>query len=385
MITKKNYNIVSLYVTVFIIIALITAYLPLWLKSYLYFENSEVGFVLASVGVLKFFSNFIITRKVQNINNLRNTMIAIIISIIIVFIIISFFQTFINKQINLILVLISLLVFSPVIPMVETIFNNTKNKFGRDYGKTRLSGSISFLITVFLASILFENYSINYFPILFLSASIIFLINAFQIKKEYEPLKVVKYKNSFKRLISQKEYVSILIICSLLQSSHAMYYSYSSIIWYDKGLSIEEIGLLWSVGVIAEVFLFYKISKININKNYYSLINACCVLTGARWIGTYMVDNFYYLVFIQTLHAVSFGLTHYLMMYFIYKKIPSDLKLISQVCYHGLSSGIILTFLILCLSLYFSYFNDNKGYLLMAMVCILSFFISYFSKRNRKR
>ena len=116
--------------------------------------------------------------------------------------------------------------------------------------------------------------------------------------------------------------------------------------------------------------------------HYYLLINACCVLTGARWIGTYVVDNFYYLVFIQTLHAVSFGLTHYLMMHFIYKKIPSDLKLISQVCYHGLSSGIILTFLILCLSLYFSYFNDNKGYLLMAIVCILSFFISYFSKRK---
>ena len=152
-----------------------------------------------------------------------------------------------------------------------------------------------------------------------------------------------------------------------------------------RGIGIEEIGLLWSVGVIAEVFLFYKISKININKNYYSLINACCILTGVRWIGTYVLDNFYYLVFIQTLHAVSFGLTHYLMMYFIYKKIPSDLKLISQVCYHGLSSGIILTFLILCLSLYFSYFNDNKGYLLMAIVCILSFFISYFSKRNRKR
>ncbi len=382
MMLNKNYNLISLYSAVFIIIALTTAYLPLWLKESLNFGADEIGFLLAFIGIFKFYSNLIIIKRVKNTNNIKNTMIFLTISIIFLFFIITYFQGFISKKFNIFFISISLLMFSPIIPMVETIFNHSQYKFEKHYGRIRLSGSLSFLITVYMASIFFDKFYIKSYPILFLACLIILLINIFFLKKERNFLEIVNYKNDFKKIMKHKEYLLILIICSLIQSSHAMYYSYSTILWKSIGLSLIDIGKLWSIGVISEIFLFYKISRFDIKKNFFLLLSLCGFLSAIRWMATLTLDNFYFLIFIQLLHAVSFGLTHYLMMYFISNKIPNRLKLIAQVLYHGLSGGIMLTFFILCLSFYFKSFYDNKGYILMAVICILGFILSFFANRK---
>jgi hypothetical protein len=50
--------------------------------------------------------------------------------------------------------------------------------------------------------------------------------------------------------------VAVLIACSLVQASHALYYGFSTIDWTTKGLSDTAIGSLWALGVIAEILLF---------------------------------------------------------------------------------------------------------------------------------
>ena len=51
-------------------------------------------------------------------------------------------------------------------------------------------------------------------------------------------------------------FVAVLIACSLVQASHALYYGFSTIDWTTKGLSDTAIGSLWALGVIAEILLF---------------------------------------------------------------------------------------------------------------------------------
>ena len=381
MTSKKNYNIIILYATVFIIIALITVYLPLWLKEKLLLDKNEIGYLIASVGIFKFFSNFVIIRKIKDLNHLRASIIFITTLIIISLSFISFSYASISKDLTLILIIISLLIFSPILPMVETIFNNSERNFTKEYGKIRISGSISFMLTIFLISILFGQYAITIYPVLFLLATVILFLNALNFKPERSPLKKTNYRNDIKKLLNQKEYMFVLIICSLIQSSHAMYYSFSTILWSNIGLKISNIGILWAIAVFAEIILFYKAGKANLKRNFYFFLGLCGILSSVRWTATFYTESFFFLIFLQTLHAISFALTHYLIMYFINVKMPNDLKLLCQVFYHGLSGGIMLTFFIICLSLYFSYFNDNKGYLLMALICMLSFLLSFLASR----
>ena len=301
--------------------------------------------------------------------------------VILLFIIIIIFQPLLSKPLYMILISFSLLLFAPILPMTEAVFNISKNRFSENYGKIRLSGSLSFLFTVLLIGIFIEQYSLDIYPVLFLAASFILLINIIFMENQDSSINVLSYKNNIKSLILQKEYLIVLTVCSLIQSSHAMYYSFSTILWSNIGLSVNNIGKLWGIAIIAEILLFYKISKLKVKNNFYLFLSLSAFLSSIRWLATYVTSDFYLLILIQLLHAISFGLTHYLMMYYINSKVSKELKLLAQIAYHGLSGGIMLTFFILCLAFYFSYFNDNKGYLLMVIICVFSFIISYLARK----
>ena len=48
----------------------------------------------------------------------------------------------------------------------------------------------------------------------------------------------------------------MLIAAALIQSSHAVVYSFSTIHWKSIGFSESLIGILWAEGVLAEIILF---------------------------------------------------------------------------------------------------------------------------------
>ena len=58
----------------------------------------------------------------------------------------------------------------------------------------------------------------------------------------------------------------ITISASIIIASHAMYYGFSAIFWKQNNFSYFEIGILWGWGVIAEIFFFLNINKINIER-----------------------------------------------------------------------------------------------------------------------
>ena len=68
----KNYTIISLYSSVFLVIGLLTAYFPLWLNQYLKLETHHIGYILSLSGVLKVFFTLTITTFIKEYNYLKN-------------------------------------------------------------------------------------------------------------------------------------------------------------------------------------------------------------------------------------------------------------------------------------------------------------------------
>ena len=69
--TTKNYTIVSLYSSVFLVIGLLTAYFPLWLNQSLKLETQQIGYILSLSGILKAFFTMTMTVFIKNGNNLK--------------------------------------------------------------------------------------------------------------------------------------------------------------------------------------------------------------------------------------------------------------------------------------------------------------------------
>ena len=371
-----NHRIVSLYFTIFILVSLNTVYLPVWLNEVINLNTQQIGLLIGSVGFLKIFSNFLITKNIKTFRSKRLVTVLITFFIFCCFIFIAF-QKNINVTLAIFLSFFILLIFAPLLPIIENINTSLNKSFFKSYGKLRISGSIAFCLGVFLVGVFLDEFGTNSFPKLYIFFSLFFLMSAFLIPNKEERQKV-KYKSNITNLLKNKKFLLVIFGCGLVLASHAMYYSFSAIYWRNLEFNLFQIGFLWFWGVFAEIIFFLLIDKIKIRNIFFQAIIFVGIISSLRWIMTYFFTNFSLLLLAQSLHAFTFGLSHYLVVYYIHTNISENNKLLAISLYHALSSGTMMT--ILTIFAGFSFNNDTNGigFLIMAIFCLISTFLVYF-------
>ena len=371
-----NHRIVSLYFTIFILVSLNTVYLPVWLNEVINLNTQQIGLLIGAVGFLKIFSNFLITKDIKTFRSKR-----LVTSLITFFIFCSFIFIALQKNIDVTLAtflsFFILLIFAPLIPIIENINTSFNKSSFKSYGKLRISGSIAFCLGVFLVGFCLDEFGTNSFPKLYILFSFFFLMSSFLIPNKKERQKV-KYKSNIIDLLKNKNFLLVIFGCGLVLASHAMYYSFSAIYWRNLEFSLFQIGFLWFWGVFAEIIFFLLIDKIKIRNIFFQAIIFVGIISSLRWIMTYFFTNFSLLVLIQSLHAFTFGLSHYLVIYYVHMNISENNKLLAISLYHALSSGTMMTILTIFAGFSFNNGTNGIGFLIMAIFCLISLFLVYF-------
>ena len=113
-----------------------------------------------------------------------------------------------------------------------------------------------------------------------------------------------------KSKLRQADVQFMLIGVSLVNASHAMLYAFSVIYWRDAGFSGTDIGILWSVGVLAEVVLFAFAVQLRRRFNLWSMLIFGCTLAVGRWLVFPLDMSFAGYFVLQCLHAFTFGILH---------------------------------------------------------------------------
>lgn len=238
--------------------------------------------------------------------------------------------------------------WSAILPQYETLtLNYIKDDLDK-YSSIRLWGSIGFILTVTLLGWLFDFISINYLPAVMLALMLGIVLNGFSLpapQKVRAVSAVDSIGDSDARAFSDSSMklglASFLIMNILLQITHGPYYVFFSI--YLQGLGYESwaIGLFWSLGVIAEIVVFWRIAFFLRHLSLRQLVVACLLLTSLRWLMTaYFADNTLILIVSQCLHAFSFGLLHAVSVKYIAIFFPGGKQLHGQALYSGLGFGL---------------------------------------------
>ncbi len=238
--------------------------------------------------------------------------------------------------------------WSAILPQYETLtLNYIKDDLDK-YSSIRLWGSIGFILTVTLLGWLFDFISINYLPGVMLALMLGIVLNGFSLSAP-QKVRAVSGVDSivdsdaraFRDSSMNLGLASFLIMNILLQITHGPYYVFFSI--YLQGLGYESwaIGLFWSLGVIAEIVIFWRIAFFLRYWSLRQLVVACLMLTTLRWLLTaYFADNNLILIASQCLHAFSFGLLHAVSVKYIAIFFPGGKQLHGQALYSGLGFGL---------------------------------------------
>ena len=212
------------------------------------------------------------------------------------------------------------------------------------YSTIRLWGSIGFIISVTILPLIIMNETdIMLLPYIVLGLLILNGISSLFVKDRTNKIRTDDLSGILET-IKKPVIMALLIACALQSLSHGAYYTFFSIYLEDHGYSRKFSGMMWALGVLAEVILFLIVmAKQHLFKQLgvYRLFSFALFITSIRWfVLALWVDNLTLLLISQLLHAASFGLFHLAAISLTHQLFPDHLKGRGQALYAGISFGL---------------------------------------------
>lgn len=227
-----------------------------------------------------------------------------------------------------------------ITPQFEATTLNHLGPHLHRYSHIRLWGSIGFIVAVVALGPLLDRFGARWFlpaVVLLLGATTLcsFLVPADSGHRE------VSAEQGLLRVLRRPEVVGLLAAGFLMQMSHGPYYVFYSLYLQEVGYSRSVIGLLWGLGVLAEVVLFVYMHRIFARYTIRFLMLASLALTTVRWLLiSHYADSGAIMFAAQWLHAASFGLFHAVAMQLVHHHFVGKQQVRGQSLYTSIAFGI---------------------------------------------
>ncbi|MCX7153570.1 MAG: MFS transporter [Proteobacteria bacterium] len=178
------------------------------------------------------------------------------------------------------------------------------------YGPIRLWGSVGFIIAVLVLGAILDFVAIDWLLWLTLPLIVAMIACAFVLpqpaatatRQTREPLWPV---------LRRPEVWALLLSCFLMAVAHGPLYTFYSIYLVDHGYGKSTIGILWSLGVVAEIAVFLFMPRLLRRWTFSAILAASYLCAVARFLMTgWAVESVLIMALAQILHAATFGAHH---------------------------------------------------------------------------
>lgn len=312
--SKFFYLVSSYYFLFFALIGDYVIFLPKYFSSF--FSPTQIGIIFSMMPIARFITPFIYLKKpLTKKDFIFGILISSLSSILLFsknFYLISLFFFILGSS------------FAIIFPYIEAI---SIEKLKEKYGKSRLFGSIGFMLFGIIGGYINFNLLIAFVILLILTNifSLFFL----------EDKTIKKSSTKFNLFKEWKFWIAVI----LLQISFGGFYSFFTIYVTKHGISKEWIGWLFAIGVMAEIIIFLIQHKFINKKEPIFWIKLSIFLTSIRWLILYLFpSNLILIALSQTIHAFSFALFHTSALLYLNKTYEN--KTLAQQFYAGIAYGI---------------------------------------------
>lgn len=212
------------------------------------------------------------------------------------------------------------------------------------YSHIRLWGSIGFIATVVGLGVLFESVSISWLAPIMLAFLVFIWLSSLTIQAptENELFTSRAYRwRDLLQVLNHRGVQCFFIACLFLQLSHGSYYTFFSVYLEGYGYSRRLIGVLWALGVLAEVVMFVFMHRLLPRFGVRRLLLWVFALAVVRWTVTALLpESKLLLVLVQLLHGFTFGVAHAVAIEWVRSNFPKGLQGQGQALYSALSFGV---------------------------------------------
>ncbi len=207
------------------------------------------------------------------------------------------------------------------------------------FGTIRTWGSIGFAISSLVVGRVLDVIGIQYmiFPYLFFGVmALLATIPLKDVEVESDPVSLKDVNKLFKN----KPFVIFLSVVVLITISHRTNDSYMALYITELGGSEGLVGLAWFVGVLMEAIVF-AFARFWFRK-FHSMvfIIAAGILYSIRWFLYAVVDDPMYIIALQFLHGLTFGVFYTAAFEYVTRLIPKLLQSTGHLVFFAVFFGL---------------------------------------------
>lgn len=226
-----------------------------------------------------------------------------------------------------------------VLPQFEVITLAHLREQSARYAQIRLWGSIGFILSVVGLGKAFDWFSLDVYPWALLLIITGIALSSFWVP-DAQPLASSQSVNrgGFVQQLKQPGVLAFYLCVALMQLSHGPYYTFLSIHLEQLGYSRGLIGMLWALGVVAEVLMFMGMARLLRHFSVRQVLVVSFFVAALRWVLMgFLADHLLVLLFAQLLHAATFGSFHAASISFVQRSFGARQQGQGQAMYASLA------------------------------------------------
>ncbi|MBK7898788.1 MAG: MFS transporter [Azonexus sp.] len=229
--------------------------------------------------------------------------------------------------------------WSAALPLVEALTFDHLRDEGARYGRVRLWGSVGFIVAVLGAGALLDRVPVA--GIVWICWAILLgILLLALVLPEAPPVRAAGEAPGLRDILGEARVRALLGACVAMSAAHGALYVFYSIHLADHGYSTTAVGILWSLGVVAEIGVFMLMPRLLARYSVEALLAFSFAVAVLRFllIG-WAVDSLLLAILAQTLHGVTFGVFHAAAIAAVNHWFPGRAQGRGQALYSSLSFG----------------------------------------------
>ena len=232
--------------------------------------------------------------------------------------------------------------WNAVLPQFEVITLNHLGDQQSKYSRVRLWGSIGFIITVLLVGYILDKVSVSWIPFILFVLMVFIWLNSLLIPEASKPEgSEVLEGPSFRDVVFKPHIIAFFVITLLIQFSHGPYYTFFSLMMQKLEYTRTEIGMLWSLGVVAEILVFVVMHALIVRVGLRFIMLVSLILCVVRWVLlAFWPENIFMVIVAQLLHAATFGSLHAVGISLVHCYFPETMQGRGQALFSSVGFGV---------------------------------------------
>lgn len=196
------------------------------------------------------------------------------------------------------------------LPLLETLtFDHLRGNPG-GYSRIRIWGSVGFIVAVLGAGALLDHLGMRFLLWVDVALLVGLVISTFTVPEAHHVVHD-EVQQPIGEILAQPGVRALLFACFAMTAAHGAFNIFYSIFLTEHGHSKSVIGALWTLGVLAEIVVFYYMSTLMRWFDLRTILLVCFAAAAVRFVAIGVGgDSLAVLIPMQLVHGLTFGAFH---------------------------------------------------------------------------